>query len=61
MAFRNAWVPENRTDDTFALPEVDVHGDAFRTDSVLENISVLGERKQNEFTFDVLSSVACAD
>lgn len=43
VAFRHAWAPENRTDDTFALPEIDVHGDVFRTDSILENISVLGE------------------
>lgn len=29
VAFRNAWAPENRTDDTFALLEINVHGDVF--------------------------------
>ena len=37
------WPPENWTDDTFAPPKVDIYGNVFRTDSVLENISVLGE------------------
>jgi len=43
VAFGNAWAPKNQTDDTFALPGINVHGDVFLTNSVLENISVLGE------------------
>ena len=61
MAFRNTWVPKTGPMTLLQLSEVGVHGDVFRTDSVLENISVLGERRQNELAFDVLSSVACAD
>ena len=37
------WPPENWADDTFAPPKVDVYRNVFRTVSVLENISILGE------------------